>query len=402
MSDWVSTTLDELVEVRVSSVDKKSVEGEIAVRLCNYMDVYSSDYLEETSSYMRATASREEVKRFRLLAGDVLITKDSESPDDIAVPAFVSSAGNDLVCGYHLAILRPKNSVDGRFLSHLLQLESVNRHFAKAATGSTRYGLSIGSIKNAPVSIPASKDTQRRISELLVALDEQAAASLEAARKIKLIRAGVVSEKFLSATTGVQTVPLGALCDLVTSGSRGWASYYSDRGSIFLRIGNLTREHPNLRFDDVVRVDVPEGGEGARTKLKEGDLLISITADLGIVGSVPAGLGEAYVNQHIALARISSPEVDPRWVAHALASPYGSGQIARLNDGGAKAGLNLPTIRNLKVPVPPLAQQRKIVALLDSLDTELAEEESLLAKLRLQRQGVLCQLLSPPLESISA
>lgn len=57
---------------------------------------------------MRATATNEEVERFRLQLEDVLITKDSEDWNDIGVPALVEYAATDLVCGYHLAILRPR------------------------------------------------------------------------------------------------------------------------------------------------------------------------------------------------------------------------------------------------------------------------------------------------------
>lgn len=236
---------------------------------------------------------------------------------------------------------------------------------------------------------------QRRIADLLSAVDEQIEVNRAQISKLQGIRSGVVTEKLLAFTADAATVALGSLCEQVTSGSRGWASFYSDKGALFLRIGNLTRENPNLRFDDVVRVQVPAGGEGARTRLQEGDLLISITADLGIIGSVPPGLGDAYVSQHIALARLSDPAANPRWVAHVLSSPYGAGQIARLNDGGAKAGLNLPTIRALRVPLPPMDQQLRIVELLDSLDAQLFAEQARLEKLQLQKRGLMRKLLVP-------
>lgn len=91
---------------------------------------------------------------------------------------------------------------------------------------------------------------------------------------------------------------MDARAELVTSGSRGWARYYSDEGALFLRIGNLTRDHINMRFDDIVLVNPPKSSEGKRTSVKTGDLLISITADLGIIAVIPTGFGEAYVNQH--------------------------------------------------------------------------------------------------------
>ena len=146
--------------------------------------------------------------------------------------------------------------------------------------------------------------------------------------------------------------PLKNLREFITSGSRGWAKYYTESGALFLRIGNLTRENVNLRFDDIVYVKPPKDSEGNRTRTNPGDVLISITADLGIIGFVPATLTEAYVNQHIALLRFADPDVLAPWIAFYLWSIYGQKQFQTLNDGGAKAGLNLPTVDNLFVMTP--------------------------------------------------
>jgi len=105
-------------------------------------------------------------------------------------------------------------------------------------------------------------------------------------------------------------------------------------------------------------------------------------------------LGAAYINQHIALARLCDADLDPRWVAHVLASPFGFEQISKLNDGGAKAGLNLPTINALRVPKPSLETQKELVALLDAADEEIASEQALAVKLHLQKQGLMRDLLT--------
>ena len=159
---------------------------------------------------------------------------------------------------------------------------------------------------------------------------------------------------------------INSISDFVTSGARGWAKYYSDEGAVFLRIGNLTRDHINMRFDDTVFVQPPASTEGLRTLVLPGDILISVTADLGIVGAIPEGFGEGYVNQHIALVRISDPEVDQRFIGWFLQSRPGQVQIERNNESGAKAGLNLPAIRSLLVAPPPSREQRHIVQVLDT------------------------------------
>ena len=95
----------------ISNVDKVLASGERPVRLCNYSDVYHNEFISPQMEFMQATASDDEIAKFSLIAGDVVITKDSESWDDIGVPALVIESSKDLVCGYHLALLRPDSKV---------------------------------------------------------------------------------------------------------------------------------------------------------------------------------------------------------------------------------------------------------------------------------------------------
>ncbi len=143
------------------------------------------------------------------------------------------------------------------------------------------------------------------------------------------------------------------LSRFVTSGSRGWADYYSDDGPFFLRIGNLRSGAIELDLNDVQHVRPPEGAEGERTQVRPGDLVISITALIGAVGVVPEGVRDAFVNQHLALVRLSAGHVDPRWLAYCVLSRVGQEQFAVRLYGGTKDGLGLEDIRSLIVLLPP-------------------------------------------------
>ena len=147
----------------------------------------------------------------------------------------------------------------------------------------------------------------------------------------------------------------------ITSGSRGWASYYSDSGSIFLRIGNLDHETIALDLSEIQYVNPPEGAEGVRTRVQLNDILISITADVGMVGLVSEPIGDAFINQHICLAR-PKPEHSPRYLAYFLASPTGGlGRLQDLSRGATKVGLTLGDIRELGIQLPSLNEQTEIV-----------------------------------------
>jgi len=155
------------------------------------------------------------------------------------------------------------------------------------------------------------------------------------------------------------------LFSFVTSGSRGWAKYYAASGALFLRIGNLDHNSIAIDLSSVQRVQPPPGLEGERTRVNAADILISITADVGMVGLVLEGLEEAFINQHIALARPAHPNTSP-FIAWALASPEGQRSLRALQRGATKTGLGLDDIRAVPVPVPPLAEQRRIRECIDT------------------------------------
>lgn len=191
---------------------------------------------------------------------------------------------------------------------------------------------------------------------------------------------------------GVQT--LESVSEFVTSGSRGWAQYYSTEGALFLRIGNLTRKHINMRFDDVIRVSPPASSEGERTAVKKDDLLISITADLGIVAVIPDGFETAYVNQHIALTRLDRTQAHARFVGWFFNGQLGQAQFDKLNESGAKAGLNLPSIKNLQIPVPSLDEQAKIAQAIDATTQKTDEFHARLVKCQSLKRALMQDLLT--------
>jgi type I restriction enzyme, S subunit len=172
-SEWRTVKLIEVAEVIVSPVDKLTVEGEISVLLCNYTHVYHNNRITNALNFMKATATEKEIAKFTLSKGDVIITKDSETPNDIAVPSYVSEDLGNVVCGYHLSILRPrKNEIDGEYLSYLLSTAEIRYYFFTLANGATRFGLSVGSIEKAQFNLPSLPE-QEKIAAVLSAADEE-------------------------------------------------------------------------------------------------------------------------------------------------------------------------------------------------------------------------------------
>ncbi len=322
-----------------------------------------------------------------LLKDDDILFSNINSIKHIGKAAQVKP-GTLLFHGMNLLVFRAVGDVDAKFLFY--KITSAKPWFEKmAAQAINQASINQSTIKDLLLDIPTSKPEQTKIAEILSTVDraiEQTEALIAKQQRIKtglmqdLLTRGIDEHGNLRSeqTHQFKDSPLGripvewevydleSVAEFVTSGSRGWAQYYSADGAIFLRIGNLTRDHINFRFDDIVFVNPPKTSEGKRTAVLASDLLISITADLGIIGVIPESFGEGYVNQHIALIRLFPDKMNSRFIGWFLSGRGGQNQFEKFNESGAKAGLNLPTIRDLLVPQMELAEQDKIAKILGS------------------------------------
>lgn len=154
----------------------------------------------------------------------------------------------------------------------------------------------------------------------------------------------------------------------LTSGSREWAKYHADDGEWFITIKNV--KDCKISLDDVQCIVAPHNAEADRTRLKEGDLLISITADLGRTGVVTKEIADhgAYINQHLTCIRLDRDVLNPLYVAFFMESDAGKKQFFEKNLSSVKAGLNLDSIRTLRLLVPPLADQERFIAFVEQSD----------------------------------
>ncbi len=162
---WGVKRLKNVSEVKPSNVDKHIFPDEIQVRLCNYTDVYYNDFISESTQLKSGSCNQMEFEKFRLEKGDVIITKDSESPDDIGIPCFVKDNFEDVVCGYHLTLIRPQ-TMDGGFIFRFIQSDKTRRYFEIHSNGITRYGLGKYSIENLFLPFPPLSEQHEIVSYL--------------------------------------------------------------------------------------------------------------------------------------------------------------------------------------------------------------------------------------------
>jgi type I restriction enzyme, S subunit len=194
-------------------------------------------------------------------------------------------------------------------------------------------------------------------------------------------------------------VQIRRLVSFVTSGSRGWANYYSDSGHIFLQSGNLGRSM-SLNLSVIQHVNPPQGSEAVRTRVQRDDVLICVTGALtGNVAIVDVDLAApAYVNQHVAIVRPKHPIAYPRYLAFVLHSEIGKAQFKTNEYGGTKQGLGLGDVKAVLVPLPKVPEQVAICAELQrsllSFNTAIDRTEREIALIREYRTRLIADVVT--------
>lgn len=214
--------------------------------------------------------------------------------------------------------------------------------------------------------------TQENISDSLTTVENIIAFRQQQLQKLdELVKARFI-EMFGDPKTNPKNYPIHQLSEYIgflTSGSRGWAQYCADDGpEWFITIKNV--KDCRISVDNMQPVNAPDNAEAKRTKVQEGDLLISITADLGRTGVVTKTIAEhgAYINQHLTCIRLNKEALNPLYVAYFMESPAGKEQFESKNQSAVKAGLNFNSINSLRLMVPPMDKQNAFVEFVKQTD----------------------------------
>ena len=267
----------------------------------------------------------------------------------------------------HAHVLKPKDGLDVDYLCYSLMFYKVGG----MVNGATRQKLTQAAMRK--MQIPSrSMDEQKFIVDELnriIRIKEQRQQELQLLDH--LIKARFV-EMFGDPIQNPKEYPVHQLSEYITSltsGSRGWAQYCVDDGSEwFITIKNVKECH--IITDNMQPINAPDNAEAKRTKVQEGDLLISITADIGRTGVVTKEIAEhgAYINQYLSCIRINKEVLNPLFVAYYMESPAGKEQFAAKKQSAVKAGLNFNAINSLKLIVPPMKEQENFINFINQVD----------------------------------
>ncbi|QDT24814.1 Type-1 restriction enzyme EcoKI specificity protein [Gimesia panareensis] len=395
---WKVLPLKFAASHQVSNIDKHAHDNEIPVRLCNYMDVYKNEFIDASKmNLMKATATEHEIERFRLNVGDVIITKDSETWEDIGVPALVIQSGDDVVCGYHLAILRGRpETISGHFLFRCLQSKTIRQQLELSAKGVTRFGLPQDGIGKLQLPIPPLKEQHDVVefleretflldeliaekNEMLVILDRKRSAAIT-----QLVTQGLDPKvrRRPSGNESLGDIPehwnVRRLKYLLEGIQQGWSpqchNFPAGEGEFgVLKTGCVNGGIFDESQNKLLPVDVEPPLD---IEVNRGDILMSrASGSIHLIGSV--ALVKSMPKARLLLSDktfrlIPNHEMNPAYLVLAMGSNCLRWQISRCISGaeGLANNITKSDIGNLILPVPPLSEQERIADELSNLETE--------------------------------
>ncbi len=266
-------------------------------------------------------------------------------------------SGEKSIFHYHIWKIIPQQNLDKNFAFYLLS--SITQKLKASARGIAMLHLTKSGIEAWKIALPPL-DEQRRIAAIL----DHANALRRMRQDTTAILNGLVPALFddmfgeKRALKSSELRPLGEFVEFVTSGGRGWAKYYSDSGARFIRSFDVQMNY--IGDEDACFVDPPDNAEAKRTRIKTGDILLTITGSrIGRVAVAPRELEGAFISQHVSIIRVDQNKMLPDFVSFFLSLENGGQrQIAKAQRGQSKPGLNFDQIRELTIPIFDIKLQR--------------------------------------------
>jgi type I restriction enzyme S subunit len=381
--------IDNVANVVFSNVDKHRLEDEEAIRLCNYVDVYKNDRITRALDFMEASAEAREINRFQINRGDVLATKDSETPDDIAISALVDDDLPGVLCGYHLAMMRPRSAnLHGPYLAWLHASKQFRAQYEARAVGVTRFGLPQYAFRAARIPLPPRPEQERIVAYLdasCAAIDAAVAAKRQQIDTLNGLLQSIIHHAVMRGIDDTVSKKPSKL-DWLPEVPRHWRVQQIKRHCNLLR-GKFTHrprndpayydgEYPFVQTGDITSADkyirshtqtLNELGLSVSKMFPKGTLVMSIAANVGDVAILD--FEACFPDSMVGMIPDHQTNLDylyylmkaMKWVL--LRSAI---LTTQLNLNYVRIGTNF-------IPFPPREEQAKIAAFLDLKSTEVRQ-----------------------------
>lgn len=402
MTEFHPTRLGLIASILQSNVDKKSKPEEPAVELCNYTDVYYNDTITADLDFMKATASPDQVERLRLAGGDVIITKDSETADDIGIPAYVESTHDSLVCGYHLTILRPRSEkVFPKFLYYSMLSRGTSEYWEKRANGVTRVSIPQQTVSSLTIPLP-DLETQRRIADYLDKEISEMDAMIEEfdglATNLRNRRSLLISKRLYAHLEDCERDVVGLWHYAITNPLTPEFKELPEGENVdFLPLENVWA-HGRADYSKQIAWD---GGKSSYTQFRRGDILVpkvtpTVFHGRTMIAETESSIGLATSEVHTLRAH---PNADPRWIVYnMLSSNFLDDARGQIYGVAGLQRISTQYLSTFKVPLTPLKKQREIADELDReferMDALIEESTRLIENLKARKTALITEVVT--------
>lgn len=369
MSKLPLVPLEEIMTSRNGSVDPSNFPDEV-------FDLYSIPTYDRGEPEVAAGSTIGSSKQI-VQSGDVLLSRIV--PHIRRAWIVGENRGRRLIASGEWIVFRSPR-FHPAYLRHALMADAFHSQFMNTVAGVGGSLLRARPTHVAKILIPLpSLAEQRRIADILDKADGIRRKRREGSRLTEQLLPSAFLEMFGdfgANPKGWEVVSLGGITRLVTSGltPTGGSSVYLDDGPLFIRSQNVLMNRLDLSDAACLPESIHEAMN--RTKVHDGDVLLNITgASIGRVTWVAGLSREANVNQHVCIIRLDRDRATPEFVSVFLSLPFGQRQIGNMETGASRQGLNHEQVRSLKVPLPPLPDQKRFSRFVQMLLKNRAEHE---------------------------
>ena len=381
---WDVKRLKFTTKFELSTVDRHEYDDEIRVSICHYPQVYNNEKITTDTELSRGTCNQKEFEKFRLKKDDVLITKDSETQNDIGVPVYIEENFDKAVCGYHVAQLTTdKNQILGSFLFRFIQLDIVNAYFETEANGVTRFGLGKDSINNLKTILPTILE-QKLISKFL---DKNISIIIEQISKnqklLKLLKQKIQSTINKAVTKGID--PLAPIIDSnierigkipqhwdinkikftsSVKGRIGWqglrSEEFTDEGAFL--ITGTDFDEGKINWSTCHHVELWRYEQNPFIQIKNKDILITKDGTIGKIAFVDHVPDKTTLNSGVMVIRPIKEKYEPTYLFWLLKSNQFIDFIEMIKSGSTIQHLYQETFKNFKFTLPPTLDEQKNIS----------------------------------------
>lgn len=412
--DWIVKRVSEFADIKTGPFGTllKAAEysGNDGVPLISVGEIRSG-FLKITDHTPRVPESVvRRLPQYVLRTGDIVFGRKGS----VERSALIHAEQDGWFLGSDGISIRPSKQNYPPYLALQFQSSRVQGWLIQNAIGTTMASLNQGILRKAVIALPPTKAEQEAIAEALSDADALLESLEQLIAKKRHLKQGAMQElltgkkrlpgfsqegqAYRQSNFGMmpfdwETMPLERVAAFITKGSTPttYGFEWRNEGVLFLRSECVSERGLELSQSMFI---APEAHLILkRSEVRAGDILMTITGNVGRVVRLSEDFGEANINQHIARIRIVDKRVTAPFVYHFLSQPIVRKYYNLITTGQAYPQISLSQVRATEIPMPTLAEQTAIATVLSDMDAEIVALEAKLTKTRQLKQGMMQNLL---------